>query len=164
MQTKLRQFLLTNFCYLAWHTTLVGREVVFVEFCEASFINITLKYNRSYNISLVLAIWMSFFCSLFQKEVLRWQGSSLTLIYEPNKLLVLRSFEALLHGCLIKRTEITSPFTIILTKKILMRKPMCSLLYSWTGLRWKGAFWLAPWVVRIFLYGPLRWTAYVMFG
>ena len=32
------------------------------------------------------------------------------------------------------------------------------LLYSWTGPRWKGAFWLAPWAVRIFLYGPLRWT------
>ena len=36
-----------------------------------------------------------------------------------------------------------------------------TLLFSWTGPRWKWAFWLAPWAVRIFLYGPLRWTASV---
>ena len=43
-----------------------------------------------------------------------------------------------MHGCLIKRTEITSPFTIMLKKKILMRKTMlnmCSLLYSWSALK-----------------------------
>ena len=30
------------------------------------------------------------------------------------------------------------------------------LLYSWTGLHRKGAFWLAPWAVRIFLDGQLK--------
>ena len=42
------------------------------------------------------------FNSLSYKEVLRRQGSPLTLIYKSNKLLVPRYFEALGHGCLRK--------------------------------------------------------------
>ena len=34
-----------------------------------------------------------------------------------------------MHGCLRKRTEIKSPFTIILKEKILMRKIICVPYY-----------------------------------
>ena len=30
---------------------------------------------------------------------------------------------------------------------------LCKILYGWTGPRWKGAFRLVPWAVRILLYG-----------